>query len=92
VVITPGRSIRHDGEDLHSLLLEIRELSGRLHSSGDLPLTTQLEAPLYSSGFSSEYKMAKQVLLQLFSSELLNEAGKSVAWLFCTHMFWVTSY
>jgi len=92
VVITPGRSIRNDGEDLHSLRLEIGELSCRLHSPVTLPRTAELEAPLYSSGFSSEYKMAKQVLLQLFSSELLNEAGKSVAWLFCTHIFWVTSY
>jgi len=27
-----------------------------------------------------------KVLLQLFSAELLNEAGKLVAWLFCTHI------
>ena len=87
MVVTPGRSIRHDGKDLHSLRLEIGELSGRLHSTVALPLTGDLEVPLYSSGFSSEYKITMEVLLQLFSAELLNEVGKSVAWLFCTHMF-----
>jgi len=46
VVITPGRSIRHDGKDLRSLLPETGELSGRLHSPVALPLTTELEAPL----------------------------------------------
>jgi len=42
---------------VHSNRLEIDELSGRLHSPVALPLTTELEAPFYSSGFSSEYKM-----------------------------------
>ena len=48
VVITPGRSIQHDGKDVHP---------HQLHSPVALPLTTELEAPFYSSGFSSDYKV-----------------------------------
>jgi hypothetical protein len=56
--MAPGRSIRHDGKYLHSFHLEIGEFSGRLHSPVALPLTTELEAPLYAPGFSSECKIA----------------------------------
>jgi len=57
VATTPGRSVRHDGKDVHSHRLERGELNGQLHSPVALPLTTELEPPFYSSGFSSEYKM-----------------------------------
>jgi hypothetical protein len=86
----PVRKYGPDAIDSHSFRLEIFEPSGRLYSPVALPPTTQLEASYYSSGFSSEYKMTMHVFLHLFSAELSNSAGKLVAWLFCTHVFWVT--